>query len=163
MTIQKELREELKDAMRKRDQNRLDVIRAVETDVKVARSAKGFKGEVDDALYQKVIGAYVKKMGKAKEEYDQLGDPGKEMAAKLGFEVEYLSKWLPKVMGEEETRNLVTEVVAELGVSDPKQAGRVIGHLMKQHKGALDGAMVSRIVREALTRKEEEKEEEKEE
>lgn len=159
MTIHEELREELKDAMRKRDQDRLDVIRAVETDVKMARSAKGFKGDVDDALYQKVIGAYVKKMSKAKEEYDQLGDPAKEMAEKLGFEVKYLSKWLPKLMGEEETRNLVTEAIAELGASDPKQAGRVVGHLMKEHKGALDGALVNRIAREALTPKKEEKEE----
>lgn len=154
MTIHEELREELKDAMRKRDHDRLEVIRAVETDVKVARSAKGFKGEVDDALYQKVIAAYVKKMDKAREEYEQLGDPGREMAAKLSFEVNYLSRWLPKFMDEEQTRTLVKEALAELGVSDPKQAGRVVGHLMKARKGELDGALVNRLVRETLAPKE---------
>lgn len=150
MSIQEELRQELKDAMRGRDQDRLDVIRAVETDVKVARSAKGFQGEVDDGLYLQVITAYVKKMEKAIKEYEGYGEQGKEMARKLRFEVEYLSRWLPKLLSEQDTRKLVKEAIAELKISDPKQAGRVVGHLMKAHKGSLDGAMAKRLVQEEL-------------
>lgn len=150
MSIQEELRAELKDATRARDQPRLEVIRAVETELTLARTAKGFSGEVDDALYRQVIAVYSKKMDKARAEYEGYGERGREMAAKLAYEVEYLSRWLPRKLDESGTRALVKEALAALGVSDPKQAGRVVGHLMKGHKEELDAGLVNRLVREAL-------------
>jgi uncharacterized protein YqeY len=152
MSVQEELRAELKDAMRQRDQGRLDAIRQVESELSVVKSAPGFKGEVDDALYQQVIATYVKRMDKARKEYEELGERGEEMAQKLAFEVDYLSRWLPKKLSEEDTRVLVRSAIAELGVSDPKQAGKLVGHLMKSRGGELDGALVNRLAREELTK-----------
>jgi len=149
MSIKDELQTELKAAMKARDRRRLDVIRQIETEVSRRTTAPGFSGAVDDELYRSVIAGYVKKMGKAKGEYEQMGDRGRDMADKLAFEIEYLGRWLPKKLSEDETRRLVEEAIAELGVDDPKQAGRVIGHLMKTH-GDLDGATVGRLVRERL-------------
>ena len=150
MSIQEELRQELKEAMKARDQRRLDVIRAIETEVKMARAEPGFSGEVDDDLYRTVIARYVKKMKKALAEYEGLGDQGREMAEKLRFEVEYLSRWLPQQLGPDETRKLVQQAIRELGVTNPKQVGRVIGHLMKSHRDVLDGKLVRRIAEEEL-------------
>jgi uncharacterized protein len=151
MSIQEELKAELKDAMRSRDQNRLDVVRAVESEIKLARTAPGFQGEVDDALYLQIIGTYCKKMDKARLEYEGLGERGKPLAQKLAFEVSYLGRWLPKKLGEDETRALVEQAVAELGITDPKQMGKLVGHLMKTRKDDLDGALVNRIAREVLS------------
>jgi uncharacterized protein YqeY len=118
----------------------------------VARSQPDFKGEVDDSFYQGVIASYVKKMDKSRQEYAEMGERGAQMAEKLGFEVEYLSKWLPKRLDEDETRSLVTAAIEELGVAgDDKAAGRVTGHLMKTHGADLDGGLVNRLVREELT------------
>lgn len=150
MSIQEELRAELKDAMRGKDRPRLDVIRQVESEISVVRSAADFSGEVDDALYLKVIGAYVKRMTKAVKEYEAAGERGAEMVQKLGYEVEYLSRWLPSMLGEAETLALVQQAITDLGISDVKQAGRVIGHLMKDHKGKLDGGLASKQAREIL-------------
>jgi hypothetical protein len=150
MSIREELAEELRDAMRAKDAPRRDVIRQIETEIAVARSQPGFTGELDDDLYRQVIGSYVKKMGKTREEYLEIGARGEAMAEKLGFEVEYLSRWLPQKLDEEGTRGLVREAIEELGVSDEKAAGQVTGHLMKKHGKDLDGALVSRIVREEL-------------
>ena len=55
MSIQQELSDELKDAMRAQDKPRRDVIRQVQTEVATARSQPDFEGEADDAFYQKVI------------------------------------------------------------------------------------------------------------
>ena len=82
--------------MRAQDGPRRDVIRQVETEVAVARSQPGFEGEVDDELYRQVIGSYVKKMDKARQEYLEIGERGAAMADKLGYEVDYLSRWLPQ-------------------------------------------------------------------
>lgn len=151
MSIQEELATELRDAMKSRDARRRDVIRQVQTEVATARSQPDFKGQVDDAFYQKVIGSYVKKMDKSRGEYAELGERGREMADKLAFEVDYLSRWLPQKLGEDQTRALVKEAIVELGAAgDPKAAGRVTGHVMKSHGKDLDGALVNRIVGEEL-------------
>lgn len=151
MTIQEQLTAELKDAMRQKDAPRRDAIRQIQTEVATAKSQPDFEGEVDDALYQKVIGSYVKKMEKSRAEYSELGERGQAMAEKLAFEVDYLSQWLPSKLGEDETRRLVLEAIDELGVAgDEKAAGRVTGHLMKASGEDLDGQLVNRLVREEL-------------
>jgi uncharacterized protein len=151
MTIQEELTAELRAAMKEKDAPRRDVIRQIQTEVATAKSQPDFKGEVDDALYQRVIGSYVKKMEKSRDEYAALGERGEEMADKLAFEVEYLARWLPQKLDEAATRDLIREAIAELGAAgDDKAAGRVTGHLMKTRGGDLDGGLVNRLVREEL-------------
>ncbi len=148
MTIKSELADELRDAMLSRDALRRDVIRQVETEVTRKVTEPGFEGDADDELYRAVIGSYVKKMSKARDEYAELGERGEAMAAKLDFEVRYLSRWLPSTLSEDDTRALVQSTIAEIGeVTSP---GMVIGRLMKAHGNQLDGSMVNRIVREEL-------------
>ena len=149
MTIQEEFAAELKEAMKTGDTARRNVIRQVETEIAVAKAAPGFKGGVDDELYSKTIISYVKRMEKARQEFVALGDRGIEQAAKLAYEVEYLSRWTPQLAGEDETRALVRAAIVELGVDDPKMAGRVTGHVIKS-AGDLDGGLVNRLVREEL-------------
>ncbi len=133
--------------MKAKDRPRLNVIRQVETEVAVVRSAPGFSGPIDDDLYRRVIGSYVKKMVKARDEYAALGDRGRAQTDKLAYEIDYLSRWLPESLGEDETRALVRAAIAELGGDDIRMMGRVIGHVMKS--GAMvDGGLVSRIARE---------------
>lgn len=152
MSIAEELAAELKDAMKTQDGPRRDVIRQVQTEAATARSAADFEGEVDDAFYERIIASYVKKMEKSRDEYAAIGERGEAMAGKLGYEVEYLARWLPKRLGEDETRSLVSAAIEELGVGgDEKAAGRVTGHLMKTHGKDLDGGLVNRLVREELT------------
>lgn len=152
MSIKDELAAELKDAMKAKDARRRDVIRQIETEVSTARTDPNFKGDVDDSVYQKVVGSYVKKMEKSKAEYEGYGDRGAEMAEKLGWEVEYLSRWLPKKLDESATAELVAAAIEELGVSgDEKAAGRVTGHLMKARGKDLEGGLVNRLVREQLS------------
>jgi uncharacterized protein YqeY len=149
--IEEELRAELKDALKSKDTARSNVIRAITTDIQKRKSEPGFDGEVDDALYLEVMASFAKKMDKARREYEGYGERGAEQAAKLAFEVEYVSRWLPTKLDEDATRALVQQVVDELGVAgDPSATGRVMGTLMKAHKDDLDGAVVNRIVREVL-------------
>lgn len=150
MTIQEQLTAELKAAMKAKDAARRDVIRQIQTEISTAATQPG-AGDVDDAFCEKVIASYVKKMDKSRSEYEGMGDRGAAMADKLAFEVEYLSRWLPEKLGEAETRALVVEAIAELGVAgDEKAAGRVTGQLMKSRGKDLDGGLVNRLVREEL-------------
>lgn len=151
MTIESEIADELKDAMRSKDQPRLDVIRAVKTELGKTTTAPGFEGAVDDDLYRAVIDTFVKKVKKSHAEYVGLGERGEEMANRLAFEVEYLGKWLPQKLDEAETRKLVEETIAAVGASEPGDKGKVMGQLMKNHKDDIDGQLVNSLVTEALT------------
>jgi len=150
--IKDELKEELKDAMRAGDDRRRNVIRLVESEADKVRTSAEFNGEIDDAFYVGVIDGFVKRNRKSLAEYEELGDEGKETVRKLKWEIEYLSRWLPDKLSPEETLILVRASIAELGADDPKDIGKVIGHVMKSHpnKDQLDGSMVSQIVRAAL-------------
>lgn len=151
MSIQEQLTEDLRAAMKEKDARRRDVIRQVQTEVATAKSESDFSGELDDTFYQKVIASYVKRMDKSREEYEAMGERGEEMADKLAYEVEYLSRYLPQKLSEEETRKLVIDAIEELGVAgDEKAAGRVTGHLMKTRGQDLDGGLVNRLVKEEL-------------
>jgi uncharacterized protein YqeY len=152
MTIQEQLSAALTDAIKTQDAPRRDVIRQIQTEVATTKSQADFIGEADDAFYQKIIASYVKKMDKSRAEYAGLGERGEAMAEKLAWEVEYLSQWLPTKLGEEDTRELVIAVIEDLGVAgEEKAAGRVTGQLMKSHGKDLDGGLVNRLVREALS------------
>ena len=149
MTIKEELTSELRDAMKSKDALRRDAIRQIETEVRIVTAQPGV-GEATDEVYQVVIAAYVKKMAKARDEYFELGERGEQMAAKLGFEVEYLSRWLPDKLGAVETAELVRQTIDDMRVGhDPKAFGRVVGALMKT-RDDLDGALVNRLVRQEL-------------
>ena len=149
MTIQEELAAERVAAMKRGDKATVNVVRQVETEVAVAKSAPGFSGEVDDDLYQATIAAYVKKMDKARAEYESLGERGAKQASQLAFEIEYLSRFLPEAMSEEDTKALVQQTIVDLGAEDPTMKGRVIGAVMQSSEG-LDGALVARLVGEEL-------------
>ena len=149
MSIQDELRGELNDAMRHKDRRRINVIRQIESEVALVRSAPGFHGTVDDDVYRSTIESYAKKMDKARGEFEAAGERGQAQAETLAYEVEYLQRWMPQRLGEDETRLMVRQAIADLGANDPKAAGRVIGHVMGS-SGDLDGGLVSRLVREEL-------------
>lgn len=150
MTIHEQLGANLKDAMRAKDKPTINVIRQIETEVTMRTTAEGFDGEADDDLYMDVIAAYVKKMAKAKKEFESAGERGADQAAKLAYEVEYLSQWLPdNSANEEAARAAVNAAVAALDDVDPKQMGRLMGDIMRNNSG-LDGALVKELLREEL-------------
>ena len=130
MSIKDELSDELKDAMRTHDRNRADVIRQINTEVVKATTAPGFTGEADDELYRKTIASYAKQMRKALVDYEGYGERAAETATKLRFEVEYLSRWLPTALSEEDVKALVDAAVEETGATDLKAMGKVMGRLM---------------------------------
>jgi hypothetical protein len=104
---------------------------------------------VDDALVADVIGAYRKQLQKALVEFEKVGERGAAQAAELRFEIAFCERYLPKTMDEAALRALVRERLAALGITDAKQAGRLVGDVMKTHKGQVDAAEVKRVA-EAL-------------
>ncbi len=150
MSIEETLRKQLTAALKAKEMAKANCIRMISTRVMERRTAKNFKGEVDDNLYQDVIAAYRKSMIKAVEQFKQAGEKGAANAAELQFEVDFLEQFVPKGLGDDEIRAAVKQAITDLGADSPKMIGRVIGQVMKANKGKADAGDVKRIASQEL-------------
>src|SRR5262245_33359721 len=150
MPMEQDLKTRLTEAMKAKDLRTANVIRMINTKVMERRTAKGFSGQVDDPLYLDVIAAYKKSLQKARDEFLAAGDRGRTQAEELEWEIGFCETLLPKGLSGDELRAAVSAAVAALGAKDPKQAGRVVGEVMKQHKGRVDAAEVKKVAEEEL-------------
>src|SRR5437870_2291043 len=147
MALEQQLTETLTQAIKGKDARTADVVRMIKSRLGERRTAKGFSGTVDDALVLDVIGAYRKQLQKALVEFEKVGERG---AAQLRFELEFCEGYLPKGMDEAALRALVRERLDALKIADAKQVGRLVGDVMKTHKGQVDAAEVKRVAEEML-------------
>ncbi len=150
MGLEQQLNDVLKQAIKDKDARTAGVVRMIKTKLMERRTAKGFAGTVDDALVLDVIGAYRKQLQKAVAEFEHAGERGAAQVAQLRFELEFCGRYLPRGLDEAALRALVRERLATLAITDPKQVGRLVGDVMKTHKGQVEAAEVKRIAEELL-------------
>ena len=150
MSLEQTLTETLTRAIRDKDSRVADVVRMLKSRITERRTAKGFSGQIDDALVLDVIAAYRKSLQKALPDYEKAGERGRAQAEQLRFEIEFCERFLPRGLDEEALRALVRERLGALGITDAKQVGRVVGDVMKTHKGQVEAGDVKRIAEELL-------------
>lgn len=149
--LEAQLREQLTASIKAKDLKTANLIRMINTKVMERRTAAGFTGTVDDALILDVIAAYKKQMEKARADYANMGDRGKEQVEQLDFEIQWCSQWLPKQLTEAELREAVAKVVGELPQKDPKMSGRVVGAVKKQFGDRADAGLAKKLADELLS------------
>ena len=150
MSLEQTLTDTLTQAIRAKDSRVGDVVRMLKSRITERRTAKGFTGEVDDALVLDVIGAYRKSLQKALPDYEKAGERGQAQAAQLRFEIEFCERFLPRGLDDAALRALVRERMSALAITDAKQVGRLLGDIMKTHKGQVEASDVKRIAEELL-------------
>ena len=149
-TLEEQLREQLTASLKAKDLKTANLIRMINTKIMERRTAKNFTGTVDDALVLDVIGSYKKSMEKARADYANAGERGKDQLAEIDFEVEWCSKFLPKGIDQAELRAAVAKAVSELPQKDPKMAGRIVGAIKKQYGDRADAQRVKKLADELL-------------
>src|SRR5438552_15604566 len=150
MALEQQLNDRLTQAIKARDSKTADVVRMIKSRLGERRTAKGFSGQVDDALVLDVISAYRKSLQKALPDYEKAGERGAAQATQLRGEIEYLDRWLPKGLDDAALRALVRERMSALNITDPRQVGRLVGDVMKTHKGQVEAGDVKRVAEELL-------------
>src|SRR4051794_11510937 len=153
MSVETDIQARLKEGMRAKDARTVDCIRMIKTKHMERRTAAGFKGPLDDSLWLDVVASYQKQLRKAREEFVAVGERGADALPQLDFEIAFCARFLPKAATDDEVRAAVRETIVRLGVSDPKQSGRVMGEIMKAHKGTFESATVKRMIEEELAPK----------
>lgn len=146
-----QLREELKQSMLAKDVLRTSVLRMVISAVGYAEIQKGGAGY--EATDEDVLGVIQKEVKQHKDSIEQFKNGNRrDLVEKETQELGILTKYLPEQMSEEEVRKLVVEAVKQTGASSQAEIGKVMGALMVKVKGKADGGLVSKLVREQLTK-----------
>ena len=150
MPIQDELNARLKDAMRAKDKQMLNLIRMLKSRMTQKTTAPGFSREVDDALWTEVIVAYAKSQSKALSQFEGIDREGAfEHIEQIKWELQALEEWLPSKADEATVRGWVQEVLDGMG-GPGAPFGAVMGAVMRAHKNEVDPAMLRAIIEEKI-------------
>jgi hypothetical protein len=145
VSIKEQIGADLKDAMRARDQVRLDTLRSVLSAFDYRRIEAG--ADLSDADQLAVVQRLVKQRGDSIEQFSKAGRD--ELAAKETREREILLTYLPAQRSPDEIRAVVRAAVAALPAEGRNQ-GAVMKAVMPQLKGLADGNAIRQIVSEEL-------------
>ena len=145
MSIQEQLFEAMKVAMKAKDSLRLTTIRMARTALKNVEIDT--RQELDEVAAIKVLSTLVKQRREAAEAYRETRP---ELAEKEELEVVILQEFLPAQLGEAEIEALVTKAIAESGADSMKAMGAVMKLVTPQTTGRADGKLVSNLVRKLL-------------
>src|SRR5207302_917448 len=145
MSFQARIDEDLKEAMKARQAERLGVVRMLKSALKNAAIEKGgIDFVLDDATALAVVRKELKKRHDAIEGYEKGNRP--ELAAKEKAEAEILSAYLPKPLTPEEVSALVAQCVADAGATSKAQMGAVMKLANERAAGRADGKTLSAAV-----------------
>ena len=148
MSVEEKLLEDLKQAMKARDELVLGVLRMLKSQLMNEKTKKGGQKELTDETVLQVFTSYAKKLKDAREQFENGGRT--EMAEQHAREIEGVERYLPEQADEDEIREVIEQVVESQAADSPEQMGRVMGVVMLELKGRVDGKVVSRMVRERL-------------
>jgi len=146
MSLIEEIEDELKTAMRERDDDRRDTLRLILSNLRSAEKELQRPLSEDEEL--QVLQRERKKRLEAAEAFRSGGRD--EQAEAEERELEVLEEFMPEPLGEEELEEIVDDVIAEVGATSMRDFGRVMADVMPQVSGRADGSAVSQIVREKL-------------
>ena len=143
MTLFEKISHEIKEAMRNRDQLRLDTLRMLKSKI----LAVDARANLPDADVVKLFKTYYGSLQEAFEQAQGANRP--DAAEQLKKELVIIQEFLPKALSHEETRRVVVQAIAESGAKTKKDLGLVMKTIMKLNS-AVDGKLAKELAGELL-------------
>ncbi|HHX2500423.1 glutamyl-tRNA amidotransferase [Neisseria sp. HMSC066H01] len=147
MSLKTQLTEDMKTAMRAKDQVSLSTIRLINAAIKQFEVDE--RTEADDAKVISILTKMVKQRKDSAKIYTEAGR--QDLADKENAEIEILNRYLPQMMSAEEIKTVVEAVIAETGASGMTDMGKVMGVLKTRLAGKADMGEVNKVLKAALT------------
>ena len=146
MTLKAQILEDVKSAMRARDQKRLTALRLITAAIKQIEVDQRI--EMDDQAVLAVLDKMVKQRRESLEQYESAGRD--DLAAQEKFELELISVYLPEALSDEEVAALIRQAIADTGASSIRDMGAVMNKLRGEVQGRADIKAVSNSVKAQL-------------
>jgi len=150
MSLKKQIEVKLNEALKTKDKNTYPTLRLAVSAIKDAEIASRTKGqkEMSDSDIMAILKKMIKQRNESCEVYKKAGR--NELLENETKEIKVISAFLPKQLGEEETKKICQEAIKSSGASSMKDMGKVMGVLKSKHADTLDFSKVSSIIKELL-------------
>ena len=149
--LELKIQNDLVDAMKKRDELRLSVLRMLKSAIQMAQIEKGRDLPLTDDEVLVIVRRLIKQRNEAAEMYRSGG--AHDRAETELEEVKVLDSYQPEQLSDEEIEEIVAEISTQVGASGPKDMGKVMGKAVASVKGRADGGRIKELVLKHLSSK----------
>ena len=148
MSLQENVNEQLKTAMKAKDTVALESLRAIKTAIMMAQTQAGAKElTLEDEI--KLVQKLVKQRKDSAEIFHQQGRV--DLAEPEEAQIKIIEQFLPEQLDEAAITEIVTRIIAKIGAAGIKDMGKVMGMASKEIAGKADGKTISTIVHQKLS------------
>lgn len=147
MNLLDRLNQDMKEAMKNKEKEKLSVIRMVKSSLQNEQIKFGRDLTEDDQLT--VLNRELKQRKDSLQEFEKANR--EDLVEKLRNEISILEHYMPEQLSEDELLAIVDETISEVGASSKADMGKVMGAIMPKVKGKADGGLVNRLVQQQLS------------
>ena len=148
MGLQERIDNEMKQALKSKNKERLETLRSIKTAFSMAKTAKGASKEMSEEDEIKILQKLVKQRKESAEIYEKQNRP--ELAEKEKQEAETIQEYLPKPMSDEELTKAIDSIIQETGAKSMADMGKVMGIATRQLAGKAEGKAIADKVKSLL-------------
>ena len=154
MSLKDTIENEYKTALKSKDKNKISTYRLILSSIKdldiINRSGPN-KKDTDDEDIKKLLKKMVKQRAESIDIYKK--NNRNDLLEVEQNEYNILTRFLPRQLGEEETKKICADLIAKLGVNSIKEMGKVMGELKKTHSDEIDFAKAGPMIKDLLNKK----------
>ena len=153
MSLKETIETEYKNALKAKDKSKISTYRLILSSIKdldISNRSGPNKKETDDHDIKKLLKKMVKQRAESIDIYKK--NNRKDLLEVEQIEHDILTGFLPKQLGDDETKKLCTELISKLGASSVKDMGKVMGELKKLHSDEIDFAKAGALIKELLNK-----------
>ena len=150
MSLAEKIQEDVKSALKGGDKKKLSIARYLSSELKnylIKENLDRELSKISDDNFYKIVKTQVKQKKESLEFAEKAGDSIK--VADLLYDIEYLNSFLPKLIGEEETLNIITNIINNNKFTS-KDFGKIMGLLKKDYNNQIDLNLASQIIKNTL-------------
>ena len=150
MSLKQQIEDDIKQAMRAKEQDRLRALRSIKSMILLAETEKGASDQLSDEAELKLLTKAAKQRKESIEVFEQQGRD--DLASKEQAELDVINRYLPQPLSEEELRATIEKIIQDTGADGMQDMGKVMGRATSQLAGKADGKAISGVVRQMLSK-----------
>src|SRR6185436_4456460 len=149
MSLKTQIDNDIKKAMLAKNKEELEALRGIKSMILLAETEKGSVAEITSETENKLLMKAAKQRKESADIFQQQNRA--DLAQKELFQLEVISRYLPKQLSADELADELKKIISEVGAAGPQDVGKVMGVATKKLAGKADGKMISDVVKKLLT------------
>ncbi|MFM8832517.1 MAG: GatB/YqeY domain-containing protein [Cytophagales bacterium] len=148
MSLKLQIDNDIKRAMLAKNKEELEALRSIKSMILLAETDKGASGDIAADTENKILMKAAKQRKESAEIFQKEGRT--DLAEKENFQLEVISRYLPKQLSEAEVEAELKKIIEQVGAKSPQDMGKVMGTATKALAGKADGKLISELVKKLL-------------